>query len=59
MDEDFLIFEEEELTYLTDEGGVNLFNYLIANINEPVVDNVRKWQYRDIQHLPEEELAKW
>ena len=58
MDEDFLIFEEEELTYLTDEGGVNLFNYLIANINEPVADNVHEWQYHDIQHLPEEELAK-
>ena len=59
MDEDFLIFEEEELTYLTDEGGVNLFNYLIANVNEPVADNVCEWQYCDIQHLPEEELVKW
>ena len=58
-DEDLMIFEEEALMFFTQEGRINLFNYLIANVNKPVTDNVCEWQYCDIEKLPKEELAKW
>ena len=52
---------DEEMARLCREGGVQFFNYLLAQAVEPhgSKSNVRDWTYRDIARLPRAEQEEW
>ena len=53
---------EEDVQKMCKEGGVNLVCFLMGKaltIQDPQVENVRNWSYKDIACLPQGEQKLW
>ena len=53
---------EEDVQKMCKEEGVNLVHFLMGKAlttQDPQVENVRNWSYKDIAHLPQAEQKLW
>ena len=53
---------EEDVQKMCEEGGVNLVHFLIGKAlttQDPQVENVHNWSYKDIACLPQAEQKLW
>ena len=53
---------EEDVQKMCEEGGVNLVHFLIGKAlttQDPQVENVHNWSYKDIARLPQAEQKLW
>ena len=53
---------EEDVQKMYKEGGVNLVHFLMGKAlttQDPQVENIRNWSYKDIACLPQAEQKLW